>query len=233
MRAAVSPDREMRGLLDRAVLEQTGARVLWWQAFGQSVFFSKGRDAKLPAAIRGQKIRVVGTDMEAFVKYCGGIPFKIVASKQNEALKDGTIDMTMTGITGVVAREMWKVTDTVTRTEHAPLQFVVLINEKVWQSLSESRKTVIGTAARKAEQDLQQQMSDIEAEAYTFARGKGMKIHDLTPDEVAEWRACSAPVLEEYMSNAGELGHYLLAAYGKLRTDPCCSAGPSGTFTRR
>jgi C4-dicarboxylate-binding protein DctP len=233
MREAVSPDREMRGLLDKAVLEATGARVLWWQAYGQSLFFSKGRDTKTPAAIRGQKIRVVGKDMEAFIKYCGGIPAQIVASKQNEALKDGTVDMAMTGITGVTAREMWKVTDTVTRTEHAPLQFVVVINEKVWQSLSEGHKAIIGTVARKAEQDLQQHMADIEAEAYAFARAKGMKIHELTPDEVAEWRACSAPVLDDYMSKTGELGQHLLAAYGKLRTDPCCSSGPSGTFTRR
>jgi C4-dicarboxylate-binding protein DctP len=233
MRAAVSPDRQMRGLLDKAVLEATGVRVLWWQAYGQSVFFSKGRGTKTPVAIRGQKIRVVGKDMEAFVKYCGGVPLLIAASKQNEALQNGTADMAMTGITGVTARELWKVTDTITRTEHAPLQFVVVINEKVWQSLSEGHKAVIAAAARKAEQDLQQHMADIESQAYAFARGKGMTIYDLTPDEVAEWRECSAPVLEDYMSHTGELGHLLMATYGKLRTDPCCSSGPSGTFTRR
>lgn len=233
MRAAISRDREMRDLLDKAVLEATGARVLWWQAYGQSVLFSKGRDTKTPATIRGQKIRVVGKDMEAFVKHCGGIPLAIAASKQNEALQDGTVDMAMTGVTGVTAREMWKVTDTITRTEHAPLQFVVVINEKVWQSLGEGHRAAIGSVAMQVEKDLQQRMADIEAEAYAFARSKGMKIHDLTPDEVAEWRACSAPVLEEYMSRTGGLSERLMAAYGKLRTDPCCSSGPSGTFTRR
>lgn len=233
MRAAVSPDREMRNLLDKTVLEATGVRVLWWQAYGQSVFFSKGRDTRTPAAIRGQKIRVVGKDMEAFVKYCGGIPLMIAAAKQNDALRDGTVDMVMTGVTGVTAREMWKVTDTITRTEHAPLQFVVIVNEKVWQSLGEAHRAVITGVARKVEQDLQQQMADIEAEAYAYARGKGMAVHELTPDEVTEWRACSAPVLEDYMSSAGELGHQLMAAYGKLRTDPCCSSGPGGAFSRR
>jgi hypothetical protein len=38
-----------------------------------------------------------------------------------------------------------------------------------------------------------------------------MKIHDLTPDEVAEWRACSAPVLEEYMSRTGGLSEQLMS----------------------
>jgi hypothetical protein len=60
-----------------------------------------------------------------------------------------------------------------------------------------------------------------------------MAVHDLTPDEVAEWRACSAPLVEDYMSKSGELGWRLMAAYGKLRTDPCCTTGPKGTFNRR
>ena len=76
-------------------------------------------------------------------------------------------------------------------------------------------------------------MADVEAKAYAFARAKGMKVYDLTPNEVAEWRACSADIIDEYMSNAGETAHRLMAAYGKLRTDPCCTSGPKGEFTPR
>jgi C4-dicarboxylate-binding protein DctP len=119
----------MRDLLDQAVLEATGARILWWQVYGQSVFFSKRRDTKNTHLHPSSETRVVGKDMEAFVKYCGGIPLAIAATNQNEALQDGTVDMAVTGVTGVTAREMWKVTDTITRTEHAPLQFVVVVNE--------------------------------------------------------------------------------------------------------
>ena len=55
----------------------------------------------------------------------------------------------------------------------------------------------------------------------------------LTPDQVAEWRACSSEVLDNYMRGGGELVRQVLAAYGKLRTHPCCNAGPVGTFNRR
>ena len=233
VRAATSPDSEMRRLLDKAVLETTGVRVLWWQSYGQSVFFSKGRDARTPAATRGQKIRVFGENMANFTKYCGGIPFVITASKQAQAIKDGTVDMAMTGVTGVTSRELWKVTDTITRTEHAALEFVVIINDKAWQSLGEHHRAVITAAARRAEQDLRQQMADIEAKAYAFARDKGMTVYDLTPNDVAEWRACSAPVVVDYLTLAGELGQRMMAAYGKLRTQPCCASGPPGEFTRR
>jgi C4-dicarboxylate-binding protein DctP len=42
VRAATDPDSQIRKLLDKAVLDATGVRVLWWQSYGNSVFFSKG-----------------------------------------------------------------------------------------------------------------------------------------------------------------------------------------------
>jgi C4-dicarboxylate-binding protein DctP len=130
VRASVSPDSEMRKLLDHAIIEATGIRVLWWQSYGFSVFFSKARDLTHPSGVRNQKVRVFGDNMGRFVRYCGGAGFLISASKQHQAVKDGTVDMIMSGITTVEPRELWKVTDTVTRTEHAALEWPVIINEK-------------------------------------------------------------------------------------------------------
>ena len=111
----------------------------------------------------------------------------------------------------------------------------MIINDKAWQSLGEHHRAVIAAAARRAEQDLRQQMADIEAKAYAFARDKGMTVYDLTPNEVAEWRACSAPVVDNYPDACREArpAHDGSAAYGKLRTQPCCVSGPPGEFTRR
>ena len=60
-----------------------------------------------------------------------------------------------------------------------------------------------------------------------------MRIYELTPDQVAEWRACSSGVLDAYMNNPGDQIRQILAAYGRLRTESCCSAGPGGSFTGR
>jgi hypothetical protein len=41
-------------------------------------------------------------------------------------------------------------------------------------------------------------------------------------------------MLADYMDKNGERARALMAAYGRLRTDPCCSAMPgAGDFTRR
>ena len=234
VRAATRPDSEIRTLLDKAVLDATGARVLWWQSFGSGVFFSTGKDATSPRAIQGRRIRVAGENMATFTKYCGGIPLVISSSNLRQALSDGSVDIAMTGVNTVTERELWKAADTITRTEHFVLEFLVVINEKFWQSLKDNHKAIVSAAAKRAEQDLRQTMADIQAKAYAFARGKGMKIRELTPDDVAEWRACSADIVQDYMNATGELGQQLMEAYGRLRTDPCCGGGPTvEIFNRR
>ena len=233
VRAATNPDREIRKLIDKAVLEAFGTRILWWQTFGSTVFFSKGRPTMSPAGIRDQKVRVFGKTMAIFTEHCGGNPKIISPNEQLKALQDGTVDMAMTGISGVQARQLWKATDTITRTEHAAIELMVIINEGVWQRLRENYQSIIIEVAREVEKDLRDRISEIEDDAYRFAREKGLKIYDLTPDQVAEWRACSSPVLEAFMTVAEDMARLLMEAYGKLPTDPCCSSGPAGSFKSR
>jgi C4-dicarboxylate-binding protein DctP len=143
------------------------------------------------------------------------------------------VDLAMGSITSVEPRALWKVADTVTQTDHVPIEFLLLVNERAWQSLSPDHKAVIVEAARGVERVARDRFAENEASAYAFAREKGMQVRTLTPDQVAEWRACSASVLEDYMSQGGELARLLLAAYGRLRTDPCCRAAPTlGPFNR-
>jgi C4-dicarboxylate-binding protein DctP len=151
----------------------------------------------------------------------------------HDGLKDSSLDMVMTGIMSIDTRQLWKVADTITRTEHAALEFVVIVNEKTWQSIAPRHRAIVMEAARKAEGTLREEIAGIEARAYAFAREKGMRIYELTPDQVAEWRACSSGVLDAYMNNPGDQIRQILEAYGRLRTEPCCSAGPGGSFTGR
>jgi C4-dicarboxylate-binding protein DctP len=231
--AAADPDRDMRPLLDEAILAATGNRALMWLPFGSTGILSKQQPTISPSAISKKKVRVSGKTQAAFIEQCGGIPMVIPAGDQVAAVQEGRVDMLLTGITAVPARHLWKVTDTMTRTEHAALEALILIQEPVWQALSETHKAVIRQVGRKVERQLRHQIAQIEDHDYAFARERGMKIYELTPNQVADWRACSAPVLDEFMASSGEPSHQLMQVYGKLRTDPCCSAGPQGEFSGR
>jgi len=77
-------------------------------------------------------------------------------------------------------------------------------------------------------------VASIDKAAERFAIENGMKLVSLTPDQVAEWRACSAGMLADYMDRNGERARKLMAAYGRLRMDGCCSTMPGeARFTRR
>jgi C4-dicarboxylate-binding protein DctP len=227
VRAATSPDSEIRQLIDQATLQALGVRVLWWQTIGQQIFYTKGGDAKLPAQIKDRKIRAASATMANFVTNCGGVPRDVSSSKVHEALQDGTIDIGMISIAAVRTRDLWQVTKALTKTDHATIEFMVLINEKVWQSLTDEQRAIVTKAARNAERDTRARAAQSEAADYAFARSKGMTVYQLTAKEIAQWRACSADVFGNYLETGGELTQKLVKAYAKLRTQPCCSAGPT------
>jgi C4-dicarboxylate-binding protein DctP len=227
VRAATSPDGEIRQLIDDAILRTLGVRALWWETAGPQVLFTKEGDARVPRRIQNLKTRVYSETAANFARNCGAVPFILSTSKIHEGLSDGSLDMAMTSVLPVQTRNLWQVTKAITRTNHAASEFLVLVNEKVWQSLSEEQRSIAVKAARKVEGETRDRAAQLEAGAYDFARSKGMTIYDLSAKDIAEWRACSADVFTDYMEGSGELTRELMKAYAKLRTQPCCSDGPA------
>ena len=223
LRAMLDPSRQSRKLLDGAILEKTGARLLMWQPYGTNVFFSKGRPAARPSDVTGKRIRASGQIDLEFGRVCGGVPELIAAGAQYEAMKTGRVELAMTAAENVSARNFWEISDTITRTNHSTVMMVLLVNEWVWQSLSLAHRDAIAKAARIAELELWDGLLQADEEANTFARAKGMKIVELSSYDLAEWRACSAPIVESFMADSGQLGQKLLKQYGQMRTDPCCN----------
>jgi C4-dicarboxylate-binding protein DctP len=214
--------RVPRKLLDGAILE-TGARVLMWQPYGMNVFFSKGRPVSKPSNIAGKRIRASGQVDFEFARICGGAPEVFAAGEQYEAMKSGRVDMAMTSAENVSARKFWQISDTLTRTNHSPVMLLLLVNERVWQSLSVVHRAAIAKAARDAEDELWDGLVRADEEASAFARAKGINVVELTSFDLAEWRACSAPLVENFMAESGWLGQQLLKQYGLMRADDCCN----------
>lgn len=231
--AAIKTDSAFRRALDAAVLEKTGARVLWWSPFGTSIMASKSAPITSPAAMVGKTVRTYDKISETLVRSCGGIPVYLGGPQQYDGYKTGKAVAGQMGITFVVARRLWEVLDTVADTRHFADGMLILINEQIWQSLPPEHRRILQDAAAEAQDAIVADLQKRETEGYALAKKNGMKVHAITPDEVAEWRVCSAPVLEAFMSSSGQLGQQLLGAYGQLRTQPCCSEGTPGAFTRR
>lgn len=204
----------IRGPLDDAILK-TGARVLWWQAYGGTILLSKGKPIVTPADMKDKKVRVFGKTLGEFVKSVGGAPASISGSEQFLAYQRGTVDAGMTGVTAVDARKLYQVMDYLTVTNHADIEFIVLINDKTWLGLTEGQRAIMSKAARRVEKELREAMGKLEADAFAAVRGK-IKVIELTPAQVADWQKSTASVVGTFEKAAGPLGKQLVEAAKKL-----------------
>jgi len=211
----LSPGAELRTLLDDALIK-TGARPVWWIEYGRAVFLSKkDKPVRVPADLKGLKVRVFGKTLGEFVKANGGAATLMSGSEQFVAYQRGTVDAGMTGVASVKSRKLYEVMDVVTISEHAYIYFVSLINEKVWNSLSKAEQGVMQKCGREAELAQQAAVGKVEAASIAFTREKGKQVLELSPKEIDLWRVSGKPVVDAYLKNSGELGQKVMKAIEK------------------
>jgi C4-dicarboxylate-binding protein DctP len=231
--AATGPESEIRALIEKEILSRTNTRVLWWEPYGSSIVVSKKAPANDPVAIVVRPVGASDDQARELLSTCGGLPRLLSPSDVYAALKKGTIGAAATDIMNVREHELWRVADTITNLRYAPSLFMVVINEQAWQKLEPDHQVTLTELGQDAQNYMWARSLTIRAEAYAYAVAKGMRVVELRPEDFMAWRACSASLLEKYMVRAGTAGSKLFAAYGKLRTHPCCNGVPGGATTFR
>jgi C4-dicarboxylate-binding protein DctP len=209
--SAVAPGSAVRQPLDDAIAK-TGARVLWWQAYGGTVLLSKGGPVRSPADMAGKRVRVFGGLMASWVTANGGLPIEIGSGEQYAAYQRGAVDIGMTGADSLRSRKLWDVMDHVTVANMAAIEFVVVINTKVFAGLTEAEQTLVTETAKKVEAKLRAEFADLEVAALDAGRRHKMTVYTPTAGELDEWRKSAAPVRDEFLKAAGPLGRQVYDA---------------------
>jgi C4-dicarboxylate-binding protein DctP len=231
--AATEPRSEIRGLIDSEILRRTKTRVLWVQPYGSSVILSKTAPTTHPKAIANLGVATPDDQVRRLMRTCGGVPFILSPADLFAELQMGRVVAAATDIMNVRERNLWRVADTITNLRFAPSLFMVVINDTAWQRLTSEHRNVLSELAEEAQNLMWARFSRIRADAYAFAVQNGMRVVELAGADIEAWRACSAPLLLAYMEHAGDVGPKLFAAYGKLRTQPCCREAPPDTLLNR
>lgn len=207
---AAAPDSKVRQDIDAMILK-TGARVLWYQDYGPVQLLSKSGPMVSPADMKGKKVRVLGKPSGDFIEAVGGIPVKIGGSEQFMAYQRGTVDVGMTGTTAIESRKLYEVMNFVTITNHAQTEFLVVINDKLWASLSDQEKGWMTKAATEAENKLRgETKAENEAAEKFIADKTKMKVLTLTPAQIAVWQKAAGPAVAAYVKAAGSEGQTLV-----------------------
>jgi C4-dicarboxylate-binding protein DctP len=216
LRAAVAPGSPVRGPLD-AAMAKTGAKVLWWQAYGSTILLTKGEPLRSPDDLKGKKVRVFGKLLGTWVQANGGSPVNVAGSEQYFAYQRGTVDIGMTAPDTIKSRKMWEVMKSVTLAGQAAVEFVVVVNDKAWAKLSAAQQKIVADAAVKAEKSLRDQFETIAKESIEAGKANGMTIHIPQGAEAAKWRASADAVRDAFLAGAGPLGKQVYEAAAKLK----------------
>jgi C4-dicarboxylate-binding protein DctP len=214
LRAAVSTGSKMRNILDAAVIKETGAKVLWWQAFGRNVYLNNGSPIRTPADMKGKKVRTYGKILGWTVEALGGAPTLMSGSKQFLAYQQKAVDVGMTGASAVKSRKLFEVMNHMTLSFDSAIEFVAVMNNKFFEGLSKKHQDIITNASAIVEKQLRDKIYSNEAATVKELRSK-MTVVDLSAAERTKWREATKGVIDRFIKERGATAAAVIKAVGK------------------
>ncbi|WP_442489917.1 TRAP transporter substrate-binding protein [Halomonas litopenaei] len=124
----------------------------------------------------------------------GALPSPIAWPEVYTSLQTGVIDMQENPVDNIYAGKLFEVQDYVSRTEHVYSFFHWLMNEDVYQELSDEHRDIVLSAVDDATTWGDQLVSDGQAELFEKLKEEGMEV--VEPD-VAAFREAARPAVEE------------------------------------
>lgn len=214
LRASVATGSPMRNILDDAVVKETGAKVLWWQAFGRNVYLSNGTAVRTPKDLENKKVRTYGKVLGWTVEALGGAPTLMSGSKQFLAYQQGAVDVGMTGASAVKSRKLHEVMDHMTLSYDSAIEFVAVMNNDFFENLTPEHQQIVLDAAAEVEQQLRDAIY-AEEEGVVDEMRNQMTVVELSPEERQQWVEATASVAKRFVDDAGDTAARVLSAISK------------------
>ncbi|MEM7652950.1 MAG: TRAP transporter substrate-binding protein DctP [Pseudomonadota bacterium] len=211
LRAAVATGSPMRSVLDAAILKETNAKILWWQAFGRNIYLSNDSAIRVPADLKNKKVRTYGKVLGWTVEALGGAPTLMSGSKQFLAYQQGAVDVGMTGASAVKSRKLFEVMDHMTLSYDSAIEFVAVMNNDFFEGLSAAHQKIVLDAAAEVEQQLRDAIYAQEDGNVKEMRSK-MTVVDLTAAEREQWVDATKSVVQRFVDDAGPTAAEVVSA---------------------
>jgi len=189
--------------------QEFDAKVLALWSNERPVLFSRDTAIRTLEDLDGKIVRVTSASDIPYVEALGASAVSQPVSVINQNLTNGVIDVIAIGSSGTLSFKLHEPANYITtNVPGAGAAFVLLMNNDVWNSLSDQEKAWVDEASG-------EWLSMSGARAYLAAGERGLKVAaeagveiiELTDDERARWDATIAPVLDAHF--ASEIGQGL------------------------
>lgn len=188
--------------LAKHCLEKTGLRTLAYGETGFRNFTNSKRAVAQPSDMSGLKIRVMTVpSFVEMVKALGAEPTPIPWPEVPTALTTGTVDGQENPISVIYANKFYEMQKYLTLDRHVYGTDFILINEKIYEGLSEGDQALLRRAAGIASNVGRAIQQFNSAEGVAKLAEKGMEVTTPTAEQLKEFRDAAQPAVIKWLSD--------------------------------
>ncbi len=180
------------GELGHAINEQVERKGLKYVAAlenGYRHYTNSKVPVRVPADVKGQKLRVMETDLQiAMWKNWGANPTPMAFAEVISGLQQGTIDAQENPLSIIDSNKLYEVQHYITLTGHIFSPHVVYINKEIYDSFDPEIKTAFDKAAKAYETAQRKHATELNELSVGNFKKAGCEVIELTDEERAQWR---------------------------------------------
>ncbi len=174
---------------NQRLIDDGGMRVLGSFYYGTRQVTTSDAPPTTPDGFADIKLRSVPNPMSlAVADGLGANPTPVPFPELFQALRQGVVDAQENPIPTIHAQKFYEVQDYLLLTSHQRLPLPWIINEEVYQSLSEEDRDVLQRAAAEAAEWTTQQTIELEESLLADLKERGMTVVELTDEQRAGFR---------------------------------------------
>jgi tripartite ATP-independent transporter DctP family solute receptor len=193
-------DGEFGKELSQHCYEKTGLRILAYGETGFRNFTNSKRPIETPKDLEGLKIRVMTTPLYVeMVKAMGGQPTPISWPEVPSALTTGVVDGQENPVGVIYNNKFYEMQKYITLDGHVYGTDFLVINDDVYQGLSDKDRAIVDRAAKVAGVMGRAVQQFNSAEGLTKLAQEGMEITAPTADQLEQFRSAAQPPVIEWL----------------------------------
>lgn len=187
-----------------SLLEEKGIHGLaLWEQGWRHLTTSK-KPVKVPADIKGMKIRVMDSpSFIAMMEGLGALPLVTSMGELYTALQQGAADGQENPLTTIARRKFYEAQDYLTLTRHTYNPLILGINKKFYDSLPADIQKVLTEAAQETVA-FERKAVDQEDAKFGEELKKHLTVIELTDDEIKLWQEATKDVLPKFKDKIGK-----------------------------
>ena len=175
---------------------------------------SANRPLLMPADFQGLKVRISGSKIaDQYFRNVGAIPQIMAFSEVYQALQTGVVDSCENTPSNYLTQKFYEVQKDITVSNHAHLQYAVIVNTKFWDGLPADIRTELTKAMDEATDYTNSIAHTENVDALETIKKSGKTtLHYLTPEQITAWKTAMAPT---YKWAKGRVGGEVLDVLSK------------------